>query len=93
MESLSIKSLNCRGLNTDEKRLKVYTWLNDSQDDIIFLQETHFIQENELRYNARWHGKSVHCFSDSVFSRGVSILFRKDLPFDIISIHRSNDGR
>jgi exonuclease III len=45
MEFLKIKSVNCRGLNTDEKRLKVYTWLNDSEDDIIFLQETHYIKE------------------------------------------------
>ena len=93
MAFLKIKSINCRGLNTDEKRLKVYTWLNDSEDDIIFLQETHYIKDNEFKYNARWNGKSYHCFSDSVFSRGVSILFRKGIIFDALSTHKSSDGR
>ena len=93
MEVLNFESINCRGLNTYEKRLKLYTLLNDSECDIIFLQETHYILENEFKYNTRWHGTSVHCFSDSVHRRGVSILFRKGLNFDIMNIHRSNDGR
>ena len=61
--------------------------------DIAILQETHFVEKNEIIYNARWFGKSIHNFSDSTFSRGVSILFKKDLPIEIINTHRSLDGR
>ena len=93
MEKLEIISVNVRGLNCVEKRAKLYDWLRDIKVDIIFLQEAHYIEKNELRYNSRWFGNSIHNFSDSVYSRGVSILFRKDLNVEIINIHKSADAR
>ena len=79
--------------NPDEKRTKLYTWIAESNFDIILLQETHYIEKHAIAYNARWFGKSVHCYSDSPYSRGISILFRKNLVYEILDIHRSNDGR
>ena len=38
-------------------------------------------------------GQSFHCYSDSTFSRGVSILFRKDVQIEILNSYRSIDGR
>ena len=67
--------------------------VTDTKVDIIFLQETHYIEKNELRYTSRWFGKSIHNFSDSVYSRVVSILFRKDLNIEIINVHKSVDAR
>ena len=93
MEKLEIISVNVRGLNCVEKRTQLYDWLTDTKVDIIFLQETHYIEKNELRYNSRWFGKSIHNFSDLVYSRGVSILFRKDLNIEIINVHKSVDAR
>ena len=93
MEKLQIYSLNCRGLNTYEKRVKLFTWLNDINADVIFLQETHFIEKNQFIYDSRWHGKIFHCFSESQYSKGVSTLFRKGLPIEIINTHKSIDGR
>lgn len=93
MDKLNCLSVNCRGLNTAEKRLKFYTWINDSNFDIIFIQETHYTENNIVNYDARWSGISVHCFSDSPFSRGVSILFRNNLSCKIINTHKTNDGR
>ena len=89
MEKLQIYSLNCRGLNTYQKRVKLFTWLIDINADVIFLQETHFIEKNQFIYDSRWHGKTVHCFSESQYSRGVSILFRKGLPVKILNTHKS----
>ena len=48
---------------------------------------------NIIKYSARWFGKSIHSFSDSSFSRGVSILLRKDLDIEIVNSHSSIDGR
>ena len=93
MEKLEIISVNARGLNSIEKRTKLYDWLRDIKEDIVFLQETHYVEKNELKYNSRWFGKSIHNFSNSAYSRGVTILFRKDLNVDIINIHKSADGR
>ena len=71
MSRLKIISVNCRGLNSTEKRTKFYTWINDITCDVIFIQETHYIEKNLLYYDARWRGKSLHCFSDSLYSRGL----------------------
>ena len=49
MGKLNLLSANVRGLNTDEKRRKIYSWLHESKIDIAFLQETHFIQKTESR--------------------------------------------
>jgi exonuclease III len=93
MNKLQFISINCRGLNTTEKRTKLYTWLSDCNFDIVLLQETHYIDKNTIAYNARWLGKSIHCYSDSPYSRGVSILFRNNLVHEILNIHKSIDGR
>ena len=78
------------GINTYEKRVKLFSWLNDVNVDIVLLQETHFI---EYIYNSRWFGKAFHSYSDSPYSRGVSILFRKKLPIDVINVHTFMDCR
>ena len=62
MDKLEVISVNVRWLNNEEKRIKVYDWLCDTKVHIIFLQETHFVEKNEYKYNARWFGKSFHCF-------------------------------
>ena len=33
---LEIISVNVRGLNSDEKRVHLYTWVNDIKADVIF---------------------------------------------------------
>ena len=53
MQKLSCISVNVRGLNSDEKRIKIYEWLKDINIDIIFLQETHFIEKYQFKYDAR----------------------------------------
>lgn len=93
MNKLQLVSVNARGLNTDEKRLKLYEWLRDTGVDIALIQETHYVEKNILKYDSRWFGKSVHGFSDSCLSKGVSILFKKDIPLSIFDSHRSIDGR
>ena len=69
MDKLQCISVNVRGLNIDEKRIKLYSWLNDINVDIIFLQETHFCEKNEVKINSRWFGKSIHCYTDSSYDR------------------------
>lgn len=91
--ALKLYSLNVRGLNTYKKRTILFDWLKDVQYDIIFLQETHFVKEQESFFNSRWFGEILHCFSDSVHSRGVSILFKKNSKIEILNHYKSLDGR
>ena len=36
---LEIISVNVRGLNSDEKRVRLYTWINDIKADVIFYKK------------------------------------------------------
>ena len=93
MEHLNHISINIRGLNSDEKRNKLYEWLKIIKCDIAFIQETHFIECKKDIYKRNWDGIIANGYSDSQFSRGVSILFKVTLDVKIIDKHASNDGR
>lgn len=93
MHNLNIISVNVRGLNSNEKRNKFYIWLEQNRFDVVLLQETHFIDKYKENYDSRWNSNCIHSFSDSPYSRGVSILFRKELNVDIINEHKSDDAR
>ena len=60
---------------------------------IILLQETHFVEENEAKYDIGWKRKTFHSYSNSKFSRGVSILSKGNLDIEVNNIKRSEDGR
>lgn len=62
---LKFISINTRGLNSKEKRDKFYSWIIDTNIDVILIQETHFVEKNAFQYDYAWNGKSIHCFSDS----------------------------
>ena len=92
MHDLNIVSVYVRGLNSVEKRNVFYKWLEQNNFDVVLLQETHYVEKKE-KYDFIWNGISFHNFSDSPYSRGVSILFRKEIDINIIKVHRSNDAR
>ena len=48
MEGISLATLNVDGLRTNEKRNKIFNYFENSQYDIIILQETH-IQTEDIK--------------------------------------------
>ena len=91
--NLKCITINVRGLRNNEKRNKVFEWLKKKKYDIIFLQETFLTKELETKLSKEWNGESVHNFSDSKHSRGVSILFGSKLSIELVNVHRSADSR
>ena len=93
--NISIKhvTLNVRGLRRNEKRQNIYHWIKSNNINIAFLQETYFTTDIEEKVNFDWKGYSKHCFSDSVHSRGVSILFDECAKVTIENSYTSIDGR
>lgn len=92
MNDLSIISLNARGMNSYEKRQKNFDWLRDTNVHIALIQETHFVEKNQSKYNSRWFGKCFHAFSNSPHARGVSVLFN-NVDIDVENVHKTQDGR
>ena len=88
MNELKIISVNVRGLNTYEKRVKIYDWLSDSKKDIAILQETHYVERNITKYDARWFWKNryIH-FQILVFQEEFLFCLEKDLDIENCKIH------
>lgn len=61
--------------------------------DVIFLQETQFVDKKQSIYDLRWHGSAVHNFSESSHSKGVSIFFHKNFAFKTLNLHKFADSR
>ena len=87
MGDLSIVSLNVRGIRGD-KRYAIFRWLKDKKYDICLLQETYCTDSFVSKFTRGWSGEIFHCVTDSVHSRGVCIMFKKDLQYSVIDVHR-----
>lgn len=62
------------------------------KSNIIFLQETHLIQNDISRVEKRWPGQ-VYSASFTSHSRGVMILIHKSIPFQLKSKYIDPSGR
>ena len=92
MNEIRIVSLNVRGIRSS-KRHVIFRWLKDSSYDICLLQETYCTTDFVTKFRKGWSGEIIHAVSDSPHSRGVCIMFRKELKHNIIDIHKGDDGR
>lgn len=90
---IHVLTLNVRGLRERTKRISLFKWLNDLDADVIFLQETHVTQSFVSEFNQDWSGKAFHGVTDSSHSRGVAILIKNKINFNLINIHSDNEGR
>lgn len=92
MAKLSLLSLNVRGLQTLETRRETFHWLKSKKVDIVFLQETHSIEEDEESWSKDWEGRILfsHGKTDA---RGTAILLKKHLDYFIHDHKADTNGR
>ena len=91
--SYQISTLNVNGLREKSKRQKLFNHFKVHSHDIIFLQETHCKDESEsLKWGKEWGGESIWNNGSSQ-SRGVAILFKKNLDVDVRDILKDIEGR
>lgn len=89
---LSIFSLNARGLREARKRSNLFYWLEKKKVDITFLQETYWTNNMEAQLKLGWEGEVI--FSQGTeHSKGTAILFRKDLQYQLLNTHKTEDSR
>ena len=91
--NLKVITLNVRGLGEKRKRQTIIQYINDKKIDVAFLQETFITKKNEHNLKKDWDGYIFHCLSNSSFSRGVSILIRRELKVKVNNIYKSDDAR
>jgi exonuclease III len=70
---LGVGCFNCNGLGNSRKRELVLKWLQDKEDSIFLLQETHSTLEMEPNWIRDWNGTVLFSHGTSNYT-GVAIL-------------------
>ena len=90
--NLKFISWNCRGLQKLKKVKQVMNKIKDLDSKIVFLQETHLLNEEDKRVRRRWQG-SVFTAPFSSRARGVMTLIHNTVPFQVKNVIRDKMGR
>lgn len=92
MTDIKVISLNVNGLNNPIKRKTILLKLKREGGYIIFLQETHLSKEEHQKLE-RIAEAVVFSSSHSSARRGVAILVRNNIPFQVGKLLADKDGR
>ena len=91
VSALTIKSLNVNSIGKQPKRGQVFQFLRKKNADIYVLVDTRIDPQIEHLIKAEWGGQAFfNSFSSQ--SRGIAILFRKNLCIDIINQYCDQEG-
>ena len=56
---IKILSANCRGIQSKEKRYDVINYMKSKNPDILCLQDTYLIPEEEFNLKTIWDGEVI----------------------------------
>ena len=90
VKGLRIATLNVRGIKNLFKQSSILNSLKSFNLDILGLQETHLILEEENNLSLAWNGPCIFAEGTNN-SKGLSILFSNKFTFDQISIIFKNE--
>ena len=90
--SLKFSTFNCRGIQDNFKRKKIFSYFHKQNDDIIFLQETHSGRADVKWWGTQWGGHSwFSSYASNI--RGVGILIKSSISVSTNKIIIDPDGR
>ena len=93
MENLQIVSLNVRGLQNKNKRIRIFQYFKTKKYDVILLQETHSTQRDENKWKKEWEGPAFFSSLNNL-KCGVAILCNNNQnKFKITYEHCDKAGR
>ena len=88
---ITISSMNVRGLTDTVKRKDVFNWLKIKRYSIYCLQDIHVGEKNLKCFKEDW-GAEVITSVNSSESRGIAILFAKNLDYEIVEVEEIESG-
>lgn len=92
MQGFNLITLNTNGLRLAPKWRAIFSRFRTLKADIIMLQETHSMSNDEKIWLAEWGGNGVFSHGRSN-SKGVSILFSRGLDISITKTIKGTEGR
>ncbi len=87
-----IVSWNIAGCHNAIKRKKHLSYLKQKKTDIAFIQETHLNEAESVKLKRDWVGQ-VYYSTYSSRKRGVIILIRRNINFQLIKQYVHREGR
>lgn len=72
---------------------KYFTPYINLKADIVFIQETHFKTDNVPKFSNHHFPTVIHATTKESKTKGVSILFSKNCPFQMTDSQIDEDGR
>ena len=92
--NITINSFNCRGIRNAVKRNNILNWLKTYHHGICFLQETHSVESDELKWEKEWGGEIFYSHGE-FNARGTAILIPSKLSenFEYVNGHKDDHGR
>ena len=88
----SVLPLNVRGIRDLTKRKSIFTWVRNRKADIIFLQETYSTFDVIDSWKYQWPGDMYYSHGSN-HSKGVLVLIRETLQFELKSVKKDIQGR
>ena len=83
--------MNCQGLRNSGKRNDVLNYLKTKNVDILCLQDTHLKASDQSIIEQNWDGE-VLLHGVSTNSRGVAILIRNTLQYELLTSETDKNG-
>ena len=91
-KGIYFNSFNTRGLGDSRKRRTIFQWLKSYHNGITLLQETHSVEAIESLWMKEWGGHILYSHGNNL-SRGVAVLFPKNLDYEIKNCVSDDFGR
>lgn len=91
-EQCTCISWNVRGLGTTTKRSQVFSIIRQTKAKMICLQEMHMTKDSLNYLKKPWVNHIYHSYHAS-YSRGVSMLIHRSVPWECISYKCDSVGR
>ena len=92
MTICKIVSWNIAGCHNVVKRKKILTYLKQKKTELAMIQETHLDEEESLKLKRDWVGQ-VYFSTFNSRKRGVVILVKRNLDFQVFKHYADKDGR
>lgn len=90
--TISIGTWNIKGLNSPQKRQKMWKYVIDHHLDVVALQENHLARDDEARLKHKLY-PLVYKSSAATKHRGVALLFGAALHFQPLDVLSDRDRR
>lgn len=92
MTGLNFISINARGLNTPYKRTIILDFLHKRNVDFAMIQESHLLSKDVGRFANKFY-HSIANSSAATKSRGVMLVCKRNLKFNLIGSWADKEGR